>query len=84
MKNSLNKEGQTGLPLNSKDLTRKYLKGFGFFLFLVGVFFIITSFFRVPITGFSVSDQSRGGISFIGIVLEILGIVLMVIKRKSD
>ncbi|MEK6917740.1 MAG: hypothetical protein AABW51_02220 [Nanoarchaeota archaeon] len=84
MEKKLNKEGQSGLPLNPQGLTRKFLKGFGFFLFLIGAFFIITSFFRVPITGFSISNQSRGGISFVGIVLEIVGVLLMVIKGKRN
>ena len=63
---------------------RKMIRALGFFLFLIGGFLIITSFFRVPITGNVISDDVITTASIGGILLEVIGIILMVLKLDKS
>jgi predicted phage tail protein len=86
MQKIANKEGQFTGSTSLKSAKKRTVKAFGFLLFLIGAFFIIASFFNVPITGHSISTTGiKGTASLAGIALEIIGIVLMLIKtEKTD
>jgi hypothetical protein len=62
---------------------RKCTRFLGLIFFLIGAVLIMTSYFQVPITGFVIAPEFIGTASFAGLLLEIIGIVLLVIKIKD-
>jgi hypothetical protein len=60
------------------------IKGLGFFFFIIGAIFIITSYLGIPlITGHVIAGSLTSTASIAGIILEIIGIVLMIIKTEK-
>jgi len=77
------KKGQA--PVYCVNPTRKkMIRGLGFIIFVIGAYFILTSFFGRPIIGYAIEGPTASNVSFAGIVLEIIGVVLMVIKLDSS
>ena len=62
---------------------KKGTKSLGLFFFLVGAVFILTSFFGISITGYTVSHDLKNVTSIAGVLLEIIGISLLVVKIKE-
>jgi len=62
---------------------KKCVRLLGLLFFLIGAVLIMVSYFRVPITGFVIAPQFVGTASFAGLLLEIIGVVLLVIKIKD-
>ena len=60
----------------------KCAKALGVFFFLIGVFFVMGAFFEISITIYSVSNVKTLA-SVAGILLEVIGVVLLVIKIKE-
>jgi len=65
---------------NNKNIIYKLL---GLIIFLIGAFFITVSFFKFPITGHIISEQFGQGVSFSGLILEIIGVALMIIRPNQ-
>jgi predicted phage tail protein len=82
----MNKKGAKGqsptLPVNCVSKTGKRIKALGFFFFLMGAVLIMTSFFKI--TGYVSSEGVRSTFSVGGIVLEVIGIVLMLIRINTN
>ena len=65
------------------SIYNKGIKSLGLFFFLIGAVFIICSFFQIPITGYTISPGLTGAVSFAGILLEVIGVILMVVGIKE-
>lgn len=85
MKKRLTK-AQSSLSPITHNSKKKIIKGLGLFFFLVGAVLIISSFFNIPLpfTGNVIAEGFLSTISLAGLLLEIIGITLMVIKIKEN
>jgi predicted phage tail protein len=63
---------------------KKCVRGLGLFFFLVGAVLIMTSFFGGSVTGRVIFEGGLVNVAAVaGILLEVIGITLMVIKIKG-
>ncbi len=70
-------------PISSKSKI-KFIKGIGFFVFLVGAFIIADSVFSITGYATSISQLQRDKISILGLTLELIGVILMLIKIGEE
>lgn len=79
------KKGQSTFSSSGLDLKKKFVRGVGLFLFLVGAYFIIVTFFGITnfLTGNVVSEEGAGGIwAIAGFVMEALGVFFMLMASR--
>ncbi len=74
------KKAQAESLSSSWSFKKIFIKMIGLFFFLVGAFIILVNFFNI--NGFATSESARDEISIIGVVLEIVGITLMLIRTQ--
>lgn len=75
-------KGQGAVSPIVYESKRKIIKGLGLLFFLIGAFFILNSFFSITGNVAQSGQIAKDEVSILGLILEVIGVVLMVIKVK--
>ncbi len=75
--------GQSSVSPVVYNSKKKIIKGLGFALFLIGAFFILNSVFSITGHISQTTQIVKDKISILGLILEVIGVTLMVMKFRD-